>query len=30
MPQPVIYLENLRKTYLVPERDAGVMPRPRA
>ena len=25
MPQPVIYLENLRKTYLVPERDAGVM-----
>lgn len=25
MPQPVIYLDNLRKTYLVPEREAGVM-----
>jgi ABC-2 type transport system ATP-binding protein len=25
MPQPVIYLEDLRKTYLVAERDAGVL-----
>lgn len=25
MPQPVIYLDNLRKTYLVPEREAGVL-----
>jgi ABC-2 type transport system ATP-binding protein len=25
MPQPVIYLDNLRKTYLVPERDAGLL-----
>ena len=25
MAKPVIYLDNLSKTYLVPERDAGVM-----
>jgi ABC-2 type transport system ATP-binding protein len=25
MSQPVIYLDNLRKTYLVPERDAGLL-----